>query len=133
MGPMPDEFEVTIAGMTDQGCDECDSVNGTYILTNISGNPLSSLCEWQKLFDPVLCDGQGFDEIDRIVLTIRRSANTKIEVRVDSAAFTDALFSITFTGSEEIDCMQFDETDFPLTESGGACNEGSATCKVTSL
>jgi hypothetical protein len=50
-GPVPMYYAVTISGIEDQGCDNCEAFDGTYILPNIpTTNPL---CQWQQFFSGI--------------------------------------------------------------------------------
>lgn len=79
---VPGAFEVTIAGLTNDGCSDCTSLNGTYVLTQID------FCTYRYYFTDPNC-GTCFGNIQLTIGTIFNGTTTVRALTV-TLAFYDS-------------------------------------------
>jgi len=137
----PVEIDVTFAGITNDGCDECANLNSTYRLTIL---PTLS-CGWGYL------DNNGLAACD----PIRNDGEWNfIHVRIGQIPFGDFTISVfiykewanfLFGGSDSMswnkasssrfDCLNLENYDIPqsFNTTHGDCDNSSATCTITSV
>ena len=58
----PGSWKLVVAGIANDDCDECTSLNGTYYFDDASVTGAGGDCEWLKLFHNEDPDGVDFDE-----------------------------------------------------------------------
>lgn len=125
----PEQFSVTISGMTDNGCDGCINFNGTYILD--CNEPTD--CQWRVTIEPGHSSVFCINDLIEVTLTMSAGVAT-VTCRAEPPADPPRIifrFSKNFGG--EIDC--FNLTDESLTPTGSIaidCDQSSATCLLSS-
>ena len=133
--PMPLQFQVALANITDQNCDECDSLNGLFILDlDISGTcTIGDLwCCWVYHYPSDICSVSK-----RLVLQMLKDATPGnpfyISVSIFDWSDTNG-FGWTQRYSTKQPCNQFNNTLIPVdNDLTSDCANSSSSCRVTAL
>lgn len=125
-GTTKSQYIVTIAGVIDSTCADCEFFNGSFVVD--SDGPTS--CAWTYVIDPEVCT---FASVNMRVTAGAIPGFREVEVGVDgSLNFEEALAHVSGT----IDCnFSSQSVGNPLGDPGGQCDftTGPATCSVTAV
>ena len=124
-GSLPDSVSVTLNGVSDGSCGNCESYDGTYVLERTAidtfGNPRS--CLWQYKFPDPQCSYKYLQFWAGNYLT----------------GWWGVVLWLTSTdrviwrgGTVPVSC-DFDAADVPFYSNGTQCIGSGATCTITSI
>ena len=141
-GDKPSQFQVVIAGITNDTCSDCDDLNDTYILDfkglgfeNTCGTDLGGDCLYEYVFPSTVCG------IERIILGLGNvGTRWRIDVTLCTGTFDVGIAywwrEAPLLELDKLDCTTFD--NYPINKGNASdvdfeCNESSATASITSL
>lgn len=116
-------FKITISGITEDGCGDCDDLNRAYYVFQ---DTEVSLCQWtRKMKLPDGCDVEIVCNVEDIVLTI--------ESHLLTVTLGDHEWSVSF-GTFDPDCCNAWTEEDPLTlthqTTAADCDSTASTCEV---
>jgi len=122
---VPDELQVTISGLSDNTCDDCDDLNGVYILP-VSVDPVFSpaVCIWKYVFSSEVC---GVDYIAVILY------GASVSYVVFGITYDAAIFWNESPNETSYDCLNLDETWSDVEQSGNTCDVSGSTARIEAL
>lgn len=120
----PSQVQVVLAGIAEDTCGSCDSLNGTYVLTQ-QANP----CYWRYILPSVIC---GVYDV-RAVVYDQGGGNTRVQTGVTTGVGWYIEYRKDVTGLA--DCMNWSNYDVPWSGDGVGftCDGSSSTSKLTTL
>lgn len=134
-GTFTASYEVTIAGVADDACGDCEQINDTFVLTYTeqAGAPLFA-CTYEYIFDPDICT------YTQLWLFIANEFPSGVVVECYAAdthplntSETENLKFRKVIGGTSTDCG-FSALDLNIkSRVGDDCTNASATCTVTAL
>ena len=134
-GTAPIQYQVVMAGVTDNNCEDCDNYNATFILDEIGPVGIHD-CYWRFTDPDASCPGTESEaDIEINVIPVDVSPNVFIEVQARHEPGATVALWRTATDSPTIDCCNKDAEDVPLFSSFTAtrCDFSVATAELTSL
>lgn len=124
-GTVPDQYQVELSGISNQGCSDCTTLDGTYIIDR------TAACVWSQAVSPAVCTF--------ILIQVRQDS----VLQETTVNFADpGLFGLKQImwskagGASTIDCDAFSATDIPADvadDTSPDCDNGSSTCLLTAL
>jgi hypothetical protein len=143
-GTDADEYQVDISGIVDETCNECGSLNGSYVLQRCSD------CYWRYNFETILCDGTyGCDAIELFMeqTSVPGYGNVIVNIGKRVVSSISDPCGVVFYGitwgkvlSPTQDCAFAAGLDIPFVSeaTGFFCNQDlcdptASTCTVTGL
>lgn len=125
-GAHPKELEVTIAGLTDRDCGDCDVLNDTFVLDFIGDGP--SGCCWVYRFDETC----GFDIL---VACISKpiALGYQLEVAISrEGGSLDVIVWVASLGEDKPRCRDWSGLNVPITpQIQSQCHDNSSTCTIS--
>jgi len=128
--PRPAEWQVTLAGIANDACDDCTNLNGIWdVPWQIK---YLGICHWQEQIDSI-CDGDEPCFLN-IVMHPGLLGTPYIQVQLRGGVL-DAYPQIVWTKelSTPLDCENVSGLSLPLTLDDHLCDGSSATCNITAL
>lgn len=122
----PEQWKVVLSLITEGTCGNCNSINGTYVLTRYPKATWPG-CEWRYTFPSTVCT------ISYINIRIGAPAGTR---RIWVELYPAGVYVLAFrqTYGNIVDCESLVDENIPLFFSfGWPCSGGSAVCLLTAL
>lgn len=128
-GNGPQQIQITITGITDDGCGDCDDLNGDYICELNTTDPDAGdpSCNWRLAFANICGD------IQADIYVGRSGADVVVEVLLSGFGSFDHRFTKTYSAVSSIDC-NFVAEDIPWdSQTATNCDSSAATATLTAL
>jgi hypothetical protein len=122
-------WSVTIAGVADDTCSECEQFNGTYLTGSAEVSGLG-YCTWDWAMDDGPC-GE-----DRIGVQVQVSTTRVSVILIQRLGFNVNTYEFRNTSLGTINCLTLTDQDIPyygevIGSSGISCDASSATATIS--
>jgi len=122
----PNEFQVMLSGIIEDGCGDCDSLNDTYVVPwrEVVG------CRWYYYLPAEICN---VATVEVQVMAPYLLLGYHINVYLMDASWTALCRWTKDYGVEKPDCDALNNEVIPLSWQGWTCDASSSTCLLTAL
>ncbi len=143
-GTFVEQFQVTISGVGDNGCSDCEKANGVFVCDYESAEGGEGWClyKWLHILeDPPICWAEGdYRTFDYLLITIRvpgygigEPASLEVSLSETTSGAGVSLVGGRWMLDGAPDCSAIDLTVTPGNIGEYVCNYGSSTVAVEAL